>query len=290
MLETMPDSPANASLLAMAIGMLADTDPAAAIARFEELPPGSERDRLASRIATGLARTRPEAALSFLDGLESPSPDIFLSLVQNVAPDDFGLALEVIDRIPRDTMSSVMLVFGVQNAFIRDPDKALEIPDMLVARTDNQSRQALQRALTSWTARDPDAALDWVSANANGLEYWMLNGYARNLADDDHIAAAELATRIPGPLQRGWIVQIAPRNVRADPDAVMGWIGQYRGTDFYDEAVTGIVTGLAELDRERAERMLENEVTDPDLRQRIREQLMQSDQPPVSVTLVPVLQ
>jgi hypothetical protein len=264
------------NILPAAIGTLAQTDPGAASALFDSMAPGRVRDRLARQIVLALGQTNPAAAVAWLDRIESPPPDAVMALANDMSTVDYGLMLELADRLPaNDAMSSMTISIGTANAISRHPEKIPEYADLLLVRPDLMSREALGGVVAAWLDRDLDSALDWVQTHSNTLSSNVLSVAARRVANSDYLAATEFVGRIPEPQRAGWVLPTAAAYARDDAEGAALWAAQYRARDYYVRAMAEIILTADETGQAQADALLERHETNAEIRRQIRERMEQ---------------
>jgi hypothetical protein len=245
------------SIRSSAVFMLAQRDPAAAIAIADSMPPGEDRNRALQQIASAYAREDPAAALQWVRSLQPPSREAQLSALSSVASQDPLLALELLDQdaaagIDRDMMWSM-----VSSSVAREhPEMLPQFAEKLLSRGDLAATNALGNLLMRWTSEDPDAALDWVLSRRQGLDPSILSTVGRQLATRDPQTAASYVDRLPLSLRDEWIASIAAPYARYDPEGALTWIARYQGQPGYEQAFRQVVQQSAQADPRAAAAML----------------------------------
>jgi hypothetical protein len=138
----------------------------------------------------------------------------------------------------------------------QDPEKAREMANVLVRRTDIQSTALLRSLVSSWAQRDPEAALDWALQNSAQLDASALGAAAQSLAQQDPLKAIEYVDRIPERHRTAWITQTASAYGRFDPAAALTWVSRFQGQPVHDMALREIISGVAQADPVMAAQVL----------------------------------
>lgn len=218
---------------ASALGALAETDPDAALARVNTMPPGPEREQAITQAGFALAMTDSDAAVQWFRGLTSLSPDTVLSTATTMMMSDPAAALELLDLIgedgPRNGFETTLILSTMRWGGTRNPEQAARIAGRLLARNDSIGDAALDRFVSGWAERDPGAAADWAlnldqgavrdealrrllvgSAEAGGpVDDNLLAGFSSDAARDEALSQLLSArTASTGRLDRGLLAGI----------------------------------------------------------------------------------
>jgi hypothetical protein len=192
--------------------------------------------------ATGISQSDPDAALRFIEPYRGqPEYDqAFGNVVTRIAQNDPLAAARLLATAPPSAQANSAATMIARNWAARDPVAAAQfvmtLPDARVQST------AARSVADAWARTDADAAQRWVLSLPSGaLRDDALNGYLNSAA-----AAGVLDTR----------VLAAFSNDRDRDNAVSSAIGQIGRTNLPE-----------------ARRLLEQHVTDPDLRRRTEELL-----------------
>lgn len=261
-LELARELPGEAGRMArtFAIQNLAATDPLAAVARIEQLPPGPERDQLLSVAAAGYARVDPEAALAWAQSLRPPQPNALLTVLSAVARTDPDRALDIALSLAANPGPQLapptMMIAAQMLAGADDPER---IANRILSVADRTVReQTLSAVANAWSVRDPAAALRWLVANADRVPARSLLQAGQQLARSDPAAAFGYTSQIPNELRAAWLGSVAAGYAQNDPESAMSWVGQYQGQAGYESAVAAIVQQAANYDPAVAARLLES--------------------------------
>jgi len=212
-------------------GVLAETDPARALAEAKALGPSSLRQRALHHVMDSIARTDPQEALRISAELpRSISQGMTWSIfhawsqldpagaaagiaqltdlnqrqqaIQSVAYQwaerDPSAALAWIQSVPETNMQ----LQAMQNIFGRlgqlDPQQALTLAETLPG---NRQRQAHQALLGGWCQSDPAAVEEWLRGRPEGADKQQLIKFALNFAEalTPERAASLAGTLAPGP-------------------------------------------------------------------------------------------
>jgi len=234
---------------------LARTDPERAKAEVAILPPGQDRDQAVQTVANALAESSPEAALEWVRNLDPPSLNAERSVTMNMARADPSRLFAMLDD-PASGVDPQLLLSAATSVTTADLEKLPEFADGLLARSDALSAQALQRLVSSWTQRDPEAALDWVLAHGTDVAPELFSSAAQSLAARDPVGAAAYLDRIPAAQRGAWIQQVAGQYGRADPQGAMVWLSQFQGQEMYDVALRQLIGNAAQTDARTAAQLL----------------------------------
>jgi hypothetical protein len=170
-----------------------NADPSAAASWVRRLPPGASQVEAAATLATVWAASDISAAVAWSDTIADPP-----------------------------LKAAVIANLGTSWGAI-EPDRALAWLDSLPAGT---ALRGTMGALNSWAATDPIGLGDWISQLAPGAR----NDLARRslgdvLADQDPMAALELATGMADPVQQSDAVARYYRQLhRTDPASASAWL------------------------------------------------------------------
>jgi hypothetical protein len=170
-----------------------NADPAAAAGWVRQLPPGQAQLEAAGTLATVWAASDITAAVAWSATIDDPS-----------------------------LKSAVVAHLGTTWGAI-EPDRALAWLDSLPPES---AARGTQGALNSWAATDPVGLADWIEQLSPGAR----NDQARRslgdvIADEQPVAALELAAGIGDPIQQGDALARYYRQFhRADPASAIDWL------------------------------------------------------------------
>jgi hypothetical protein len=140
------------------------------------------------------------------------------------AEHDLAAAREYVLNHPAGELRSTMINSVVREMAVRDPRDAM---DWILARKETGDIDGgLHAALSIWSGRDPDAAIQAVRDLPEGTTRDEAIGIlAQNLVGSDPASAVELAKEIPeGSARDSAVQQIAHRWARIDPKAAAEWM------------------------------------------------------------------
>jgi hypothetical protein len=237
----------------------ASTDPLAALARVEQLPPGGERDQLMGVVAAGYARVDPEGALAWAQSLQPPPANVLFAVLSSLARTDPDRALDIALSMPASRGPSFgpppTLIVAQLLTNTADPEKianrVLTVPDRLLRE------QTLSAMASSWSTKDPAAALRWLVENRERVPPSSLLQAAQQLAASDPTAAASYSSQVPNDLRGAWLASVAAGYAQNDAKGAMSWVAQYQGQPGYEGAVAAIVQRAADYEPATAARLLE---------------------------------
>lgn len=259
--ETVNGSRAEA-LRAIGYEALAQRDPRAAIARLEAMPAGQEREQLRRTVAHSYGAHSPDDALPWARTLSPPSTDVERTVLAGIASIDVERALRLALARPAGIEGTLLLPIASQAAL--EPSKTAQIAQILSARADSASQEALGALLEQWSLSDTERALAWAEAKSASAEVdgALLIGMAKLLAGRDAVAAAAFAERLPPNVRASWIAQVAGPYARNDVEGALAWLARYQGEPGYDPAMLQIVAQTAQTDPRAAARIVESASAD----------------------------
>lgn len=161
------------------IGHLATTDPATAVARWQTLPAGEDRNALLGSIATGWSRTDPAAAARWLAtqmAMVPPSPSDLQTIgtiARNYTAADPEGFIRWASSLPEEKQRLIALNSLANGRFSSEDDPPLANPlssarraDLLATLEDPKLRDAvLPNVLINWLRSDYAAARDWIETH-----------------------------------------------------------------------------------------------------------------------------
>lgn len=235
-----------------ALAVLAERDPATAIAWLEASEPDNERISLESAIATGYGRNDAEAALRWARASDSGVPPTLASSVYS------GIASVDANRAATILMSELVAAGGGTLAVPRIASWTIAIARVLDQSDRDQSRQLVeslrafdptgatglvQAAIRSWASdsNDPLGAVEWQLAHLDSVGT-DLQSLASRLVNIDVESAMALTDRLPDNRRAEWIVDFAGVLADYDPARAAAWLDAYRGQPFYADAVGRVVS------------------------------------------------
>ncbi|HUF73397.1 MAG TPA: hypothetical protein VMR74_10910 [Gammaproteobacteria bacterium] len=262
MVGDLPPS-ARASARQAVMQSLIDSDPEAALAIFDTMPPGRDRERMLSTIARAYGSEDPQLAIAWARSLSPPSPGVLQRVLQGIAAVDADLAvdllLEELDgqaAIRPGASFSGSIPFATMSMLSSGGADVSRLAQALLDRNDPQSRALVSSAIGVWASTDLDAALSWTLANADRLDPAALSSLAGRMADEDLDLALNMLDRIEPAHRLGWIQGVTSQMARTDIARAQSFLSQLRGQPGYDEAYASIVQAMTRTDPAGAARML----------------------------------
>jgi len=205
------------ALYVNALGELARTSPAEALARAGKISDAAQRKDAVNRVLSMWARSDPRAVADYLAGLDVKAQrDAARSGVwQQIAMTAPELALERAELMPQELRGQIQVV-AIQTLAQRDPKAALarfeQMPQGVVGRNG-----ILPIIARSYATRDPDGALAWARAQQPpqpGVMAAVISG----LADKDPAHAFDLASEIASPAEQTQALQsVMNMSIMRDP-------------------------------------------------------------------------
>lgn len=162
------------------IAHLATTDPAAAVARWQTLPAGEDRNALLSSIATGWSRTDPAAAARWFTTQIADAPrsqpdwQTIGTIARNYTATDPEGFIRWASALPDQNQRLIALnSLANDHFFANDDGPPLANPlstarraDLIATLADPQLRETvLPNVLNNWLRRDYPAARDWIETH-----------------------------------------------------------------------------------------------------------------------------
>ena len=194
------------ALYVSALGELARTSPAEALARASKIGDAAQRKDAVNRVLSTWAQSDPRAVVDYLSGLdiEALRDAVRSGVWQQIAMAAPELALDRAETLPEDLRASVRAA-AIQALAQRDPKAALtrfaELPRGAVGR-----EGTLPMIARSYATRDPEGALAWARA-LQPPEPGVMAAVISGLADKDPARAFDLASEIASPMEQTQALQ-----------------------------------------------------------------------------------
>jgi hypothetical protein len=241
----------------IAVQGLAERDPLAAWEHVQRLPPGMQREQLLRSIAQSYGRRDPEAALVWVRSLQPPQPELTAMVYTGLAATDPARAFDAalaLEAAPQRMQALQSIVMG---AGFRGDAQALATADKLLGLSDTQERRNLIAAFSSsWAAANPQAALDWLLANARDVDHASFSQIAQRFGQSDPAGAAAYVDLVPSEARGQWIAGVAAGYARTDAQAALDWVARFRGDDAYTQAAAIVAQSIARYDPQSAVRLV----------------------------------
>jgi hypothetical protein len=192
---------ASKALYASALGQLARTSPAEALARVRKIPDAAQRKEAMNRVLSMWATSDPRAVADYLGGLddEARSQAARSGVWDQIAIAAPELALERAGALPEDVRAAAQ-AYAIQALSQRDPKAALaqfaQMPRDVARRAD-----MLPMIARSYATRDAEGALAW-ARSLQPPEPGVMAAVISSLAEKDPARAFDLATEITSPMEQ----------------------------------------------------------------------------------------
>ncbi|HEX5049654.1 MAG TPA: hypothetical protein VFX89_21250 [Gammaproteobacteria bacterium] len=238
-----------------ALSQLARSDPEAALERLRAMPPGIQQDVGRQEIARAYGSKDPDAALAWAKS--TGDSDTLGGVLSGIASKDPSRAFDVAATLsPQDrTRAFMQIVNGAMGA--RDPDFAGLAERLLAAGGDAGAANGVTQLVQTWQRREPQAATEWIVANAGRVPAAAFQTASRYLAENDLAAAERLLPQIPSESRSAWLQGMAQSYARNDAKAGAAWVARLRGDPAYAGAAGAIAQSLARVDAPAAAALLD---------------------------------
>jgi hypothetical protein len=250
--------PSNWTQMQMAAATaMAEQNVMLALQTLETAPRGIYSDSLLSWVLHVHGRKDPDAALAWLESLDSPSAMTKVGIFGGIAQTDFarGYRLLVAETTEGSLMGTIADLSMTETA-ARDPASASRIAGMLLDIGTGRARSILEEVIGIWARRDPATLVDWMIDNAAALEPQLARSIGLGIATNDLESALRLVDGLPPAIGHAWVPQMAGSYALQDPRAALDWVSRYQGQAFYDEALGQVVLQGVERDPELVVSML----------------------------------
>lgn len=237
-----------------ALSEWATQDPDAAVAYALEQPAGRGRMQLLQSAGMAFGRSDPAGALTWVQNLQPPSPELFAGVLMGYAEREPIAALEQVLAMEPSNYRTRAIGPTAYAASQKDPEGALNT--VLAADAGLVTQQATSNLLQGWARSDPSAVRRWLRSNASRVPASAFTELSQQLAFSDPDSAAELLGVVPEVAQGPWLSAVARGYARQDPDAALAWLDSQRGRPGYTQANRQLIQSLAESDPRRAAQMV----------------------------------
>ncbi len=254
--EELPTSMRSAARQ-MALQAFAERNPLAAIEILETVQSPAERETLVSAVANAYGRRDPDRALEWVRSLQPESPSAMMSVLSGIAAADPERAIELV--LADESAASSRGSFALMGVFaqLQDTEQLAGLADRLIARDDFRASGQIRVLLSSWSAQDPQSAIEWVAANMHRIDRGTVQGIAAELAARDPESAIRALDRLPPERRSDWLTPVAAAYAQYDHEGAITWVMQYQGQTGFEAAVTAIAQRSAARDPQAALRLLE---------------------------------
>jgi hypothetical protein len=209
------------ALYANALGQLARTSPAEALARAQKITDPAQRKEAVNRVLSMWAFADPRAVADYLAGLDAEGrrDAAQRGVWQQIASAAPELALDRADSLPEDIRAGIQAA-AIQALAQRDPKAALarlaQMPRGVIGRDG-----MLPMIARSYATRDPEGALAW-ARSLQPAEPGVMAAVVSGVADKDPARAFELASEISSPMEQTQALQSAVSTAILRDPASMG--------------------------------------------------------------------
>lgn len=239
-----------------ALQQLAERDPLAALRHAERMPIGPERQGLMQIVARQYGKRDAAAALAW--AREQPGqPMLVANVIAGVAEQDVDRALDLALGLTSPMERRQAVQFAVMMG--AGQDSTVEaMANRLLTVDDPEIRDNLGSMLVgTWASRSPDNAMRWLLANAESTSPNVFQNIGQQLAMRDPQNALTYSGQVPPAARERWIHGVALGYAQTDPTGAIGWLGQYRGEQWYGRAVSTVAMIVAQRDGAAAARLVD---------------------------------
>lgn len=245
-----------------AIEALVETDPGAADAYFRSARSPQMRQMIGFSLVGVLAATDPAAAVAWArENDRSGNYNFEMMAVMSLARHDPELAMAEALNITNPGMRENVVSNVVSAVAADDPRKALAMAQSLGDPRLRESSE--QQVAQAWFSQDPDAAVAWLETLEDSKARSIIDSAGWSLLQTDVSAALRLLPRVSEGNQHFWRSQIALQlSQTRSPDDALAFIRQFEGEAGYPQLQAELVGGIATTDVARA-RQLADQLGDP---------------------------
>jgi hypothetical protein len=220
----------------------ATQDPAAASAWVSALDNEDDRERFTRGLVTGLAKSDPEMATSFVMGHRSGDGKQSGEYISLIAREQINRgiteAVSWAENLSDDDLKANALGSIAGHYVSQDPEQAAAWARQY-AET-GYGGDAIVEVANEWAERDPVAAVDWITSLPEGEDRTRAFGYATwEWSGQDPYAAAEYLTQMPvGDERDAAITGLTKRHVTTDPESAVAWADSISNPDLRTRMLT----------------------------------------------------
>jgi hypothetical protein len=239
-----------------ALQQLAERDPLAALRYAERMPMGPERQGLMQVVARQYGKRDTAAALAW--AREQPGqPMLVATVIAGVAEQDVDRALDLALGLASPMERRQAVQFAAMMGAAQD-STAEAMANRLLAVDDPEIRDNLGSMVVGrWASRSPDNAMRWLLANAHSVSQNVFQNVGQQLAMRDPQNALTYSAHVPPAARERWIHGVALGYAQTDPHGAVGWLGQYRGEQWYGRAASTVAMVVAQRDGAAAARLVD---------------------------------
>lgn len=238
----------------MALQLLAERDPMAALRYVERLPVGMERMNFTQIVARSYGRKDATAAMAWARSLPD-AQNVLPAVLGGIAEGDpnraIDLALELRSPMERQRALQFVAMSGM-----RQEESFETVANRLLALDDPQLQNSLAfNVVGMWASRSPDRAMNWLLANGRDAPANVFMQIGQQIAMRDPRNAASYTAQVPEGAREPWMQGVAQGYAQADPQGAVGWLEQFRGEPWYDRAAATVAMSVAQRDGAAAARL-----------------------------------
>jgi hypothetical protein len=264
LLDAVADWPPESrrALETTAMQQLAQRDPLAAARRLERWPPGPERQMLLQSVARAYGKLDATAALAWARD-QRGEQNLLGAVVAGVGESDPDRALDLALglNLPMERMRAVQMV---AMAAARNDATAEALANRLLTVDDPQIRDQMASMVTMrWSSRAPERAAQWLLAHAEVATPSSFVQIGQQLASREPQRATAYTSQVPATAREAWVHGVAQGYAQNDPQGAIGWLGQFRGEEWYGRAAGTVAMAVAERDGAAAARLFDEVGAEP---------------------------
>ena len=209
-------------------------DPAAALARADELPAGERHEVVAAGL-TLFAHERPDQALRYLSTLDGDYTPYLAGALGEVAKTDARRALEWVEQNQARDPNGDLYGAVIPALAKVDLSRAAHAVESLGERA---PENAFQAVAAEYARRDPARAYTWASEMAAARHddpAASLRAVSTAVVTADPAGAAQLLSRTADPAVRASLIgEISQQRGEKDLPGAWQWLGQFKDDPSYD--------------------------------------------------------
>ena len=225
-----------------ALARWVQTDPLSALARVSALPPGGYRTNLLNSAITLYARRAPHEALSYVRNNHADNRQLELAALTSLSSVDPVSALPEVEDYVSRTGSTTALDQLLGAWAQSSPDDAIAYADTLSGAQLNSAYRAIAHAYVN---ADPDRGFEWVVSLPDQF-HTLRNRVLQRINPLNEEAARDVLRRTTDETARGHLITgITRSSSRADPNATIEWLKDYKDEPVYNDAMKALINNIA---------------------------------------------
>lgn len=251
----------NMGPLHSAMRVLVAQDFEAALAYFEALKPGEQRQMIGAVIASEFAQKDPIAALAWArENSLDRDGHVELQVLSTIARTDPQRALAEALRPKKPGMRHRQVSTVINSIGRRDPAQAIALIESI---DDSQLLGNVRQSFgAQWLHTDPDAAIDWILSHDEQTTARMLQSASWSLVQTNLDAALKLLPKVNDGSRVQWRRMIATTMAtERSVNEAMQFVRQFENEPDYPQLQASIIESVAETDIAQA-RLLADQLTD----------------------------